>query len=105
MARYGYARPMDTLGFPTGSQMDDVVVQGVKKPADSDPYSRHVKKSNVPKVPFSNKRPRPIGMRDEDEVSHPNVVMMAKKKPIQEEIVIERKEVDLTFTPLTEEEK
>ena len=44
-------------------------------------------------------------MRDEDEVSYPNVVMATKKKTVKEEIVIERKQVDLTFAPLTEEEK
>ena len=63
-------------------------------------------KSNVPKVPISNKKPKPIGMRDEDEINHPNVVMMAKKKtapPVDMHVM--RKEVDLTFAPLTKEEK
>ena len=63
-------------------------------------------KSNVPKVPISNKRPKPVGMRDEDEVSHPNMVMMPRKKAApSEDLHVQRKEVDLTFAPLTKEEK
>ena len=106
MARYGYARPMDTLGFPAGqAQLEDVVVKGVKKPTDSDPYSRHAPKSNVPRAPISNKKPRPVGMRDDDAVAHPDIVMMPRKKTATQEVHVERKVVDQTFAPLTEEEK
>ena len=31
MARYGYTKPQDTLGFPTGMIDDVVVVKGIKK--------------------------------------------------------------------------
>ena len=46
----------------------------------------------------------PIGMRDEDHV-YQNVVMMPKKKVQHDEFQYERREIDQTFAPLSEEEK
>ena len=44
-------------------------------------------------------------MRDDDAVAHPDIVMMPRKKTATEEVHVERKVVDQTFAPLTEEEK